>query len=157
MTESTLLGKWHIVYSEAENATCSDLTSSHEGPEAMVNSDKSLPTFEFSNQTKESLTGPKSIFSVQLLNLGTERANQGPYRVDAFEPQFSQYAYSSRSGALTSDGWISYRCRGVENRSDLMICSLRSNHAESAKRRLAEEAIACAQQDTAAFYILKRN
>ena len=148
--EAILKGTWKLV-ATATTAACSSLGPDAYDANGIKNSDGSISRLEFLMIKKTVPPGsaePETqVFSVKLLNYSgnPSRKNQGPYAVDPNEPQFSQWAYKSDGGGLTTDAYLSYSCRIANSKPDTLICSLKLVIAN--KSDYAQDTFACANDN----------
>lgn len=146
-SEQLLLGEWKEVasYNSSNCKIASDLTDWA----GIKNSDDSIRTLTFNYQQKP-IPGPEpvlNVFSVTLTNLGKKNLNQGPYRIQAIEPQFSRWAYVK--GVLSNKGYFENSCRLVAGNNKQLICSMHLELTDTATSSLSD--ITCMAEQNGAI------
>ena len=124
-SEAALAGSWKEI-AQASSSPCACAADDRFNLDGVRNSDDSIKEllFDFVDQPDVTGVAKPKIFSILLKNIGQIGENQGPFRVDASEPQFSQWAYSGRSGEMAEDIFLEASCRLVKSSQDKLICAL---------------------------------
>lgn len=113
VTNDFLKGVW-VKVSRATDAKCGDRSKNASNAKGFRNADG---TYD-SALTFSEVSG--STLSVSLSGIGGKDANQGPYMVEASEPQFARWIFGF--GVDRKDVYLEYSCR--DSRDGNMICGV---------------------------------
>ncbi|MNL09900.1 hypothetical protein D3C87_1306790 [compost metagenome] len=126
-------GQWkYVLHLTSKECTQSEKEKLVYNFEGIKNSfDHSIPALNFTDEIVQESSlrggGTHRVPSVTFKNLGNKSQNQGPYALEAKEPQFSRWAYEPVENfypPLSKNEYISYSCRGVVKSRNQIICRL---------------------------------
>ncbi len=122
--EASLTGSWKAV-AQATTAACGNKLKDRTSAKGLKNEDGSaFATLVFARHPLTSLPGEtQSAFGVSVLGMGKKGSDQGPYKANDEEPQFSTWVYNGAAG-LDKEDFYSWTCRGDAQTQDLLVCSV---------------------------------